>query len=149
MLPFHTFFLLCPTAFCLLLNVQFSLSFVCPDFLLHVQEMEKVFGFPFFLESLVHDVGEPQFISMTRLPMTALCFLLYSFPGYPVSGPSTTCQEDSCANLGICIQQWEGFTCDCSMTSYSGNQCNDREYQRFLIEISQGLRKHLVYGLII
>ncbi|XP_051776107.1 neurexin 3a isoform X7 [Erpetoichthys calabaricus] len=40
-------------------------------------------------------------------------------------GPSTTCQEDSCANSGICIQQWENFTCDCSMTSYSGNQCND------------------------
>ncbi|XP_048969306.1 neurexin 3 isoform X16 [Canis lupus dingo] len=40
-------------------------------------------------------------------------------------GPSTTCQEDSCANQGVCMQQWEGFTCDCSMTSYSGNQCND------------------------
>ncbi|XP_058843754.1 neurexin-3 isoform X16 [Acipenser ruthenus] len=40
-------------------------------------------------------------------------------------GPSTTCQEDSCANMGICIQQWENFTCDCSMTSYAGNQCND------------------------
>ncbi|KAM7156801.1 neurexin 3 isoform 4-T4 [Molossus nigricans] len=40
-------------------------------------------------------------------------------------GPSTTCQEDSCANKGVCMQQWEGFTCDCSMTSYSGNQCND------------------------
>ncbi|XP_053101180.1 neurexin 3 isoform X18 [Hemicordylus capensis] len=42
-----------------------------------------------------------------------------------LQGPSTTCQEDSCANQGICIQQWEGFTCDCTMTSYSGNQCND------------------------
>ncbi|XP_051776108.1 neurexin 3a isoform X8 [Erpetoichthys calabaricus] len=42
-----------------------------------------------------------------------------------LQGPSTTCQEDSCANSGICIQQWENFTCDCSMTSYSGNQCND------------------------
>ncbi|XP_010643910.1 neurexin 3 isoform X10 [Fukomys damarensis] len=40
-------------------------------------------------------------------------------------GPSTTCQEDSCGNQGVCMQQWEGFTCDCSMTSYSGNQCND------------------------
>ncbi|XP_072895427.1 neurexin 3a isoform X18 [Hemitrygon akajei] len=40
-------------------------------------------------------------------------------------GPSTTCQEDSCTNYGICIQQWEGYTCDCSMTSYSGSQCND------------------------
>uniref|UniRef100_A0A4W4GMA6 Neurexin 3b n=1 Tax=Electrophorus electricus TaxID=8005 RepID=A0A4W4GMA6_ELEEL len=40
-------------------------------------------------------------------------------------GPSTTCQEDSCANYGVCIQQWENFTCDCSMTSYSGTTCND------------------------
>uniref|UniRef100_UPI003EBE1775 neurexin 3b isoform 31 precursor n=1 Tax=Danio rerio TaxID=7955 RepID=UPI003EBE1775 len=42
-----------------------------------------------------------------------------------LQGPSTTCQEDSCANMGVCIQQWENFTCDCSMTSYSGTQCND------------------------
>ncbi|MBZ3880431.1 Neurexin-3 [Sciurus carolinensis] len=48
-------------------------------------------------------------------------------------GPSTTCQEDSCANQGVCMQQWEGFTCDCSMTSYSGNQCNDRECNLFLL----------------
>ncbi|XP_074541056.1 neurexin 3b isoform X11 [Halichoeres trimaculatus] len=40
-------------------------------------------------------------------------------------GPSTTCQEDSCANMGVCIQQWENFTCDCSMTSYTGSHCND------------------------
>lgn len=45
------------------------------------------------------------------------------------TGPSTTCQEDSCANMGICIQQWENYTCDCSMTSYTGTQCNDREFQ--------------------
>uniref|UniRef100_A0A672IYC7 Neurexin 3b n=1 Tax=Salarias fasciatus TaxID=181472 RepID=A0A672IYC7_SALFA len=43
-------------------------------------------------------------------------------------GPSTTCQEDSCANMGVCIQQWENFTCDCSMTSYTGTHCNDREF---------------------
>ncbi|XP_067097169.1 LOW QUALITY PROTEIN: neurexin-3b-like [Osmerus mordax] len=40
-------------------------------------------------------------------------------------GPSTTCQEDSCANMGVCIQLWENFTCDCTMTSYTGTQCND------------------------
>ncbi|XP_061563167.1 neurexin-3b-like isoform X7 [Cololabis saira] len=40
-------------------------------------------------------------------------------------GPSTTCQEDSCANMGVCIQQWENFTCDCSLTSYTGTHCND------------------------
>ncbi|XP_058262254.1 neurexin 1a isoform X5 [Hemibagrus wyckioides] len=40
-------------------------------------------------------------------------------------GPSTTCQEDSCSNQGVCLQQWEGFTCDCSMTSFGGPLCND------------------------
>ncbi|XP_045580915.1 neurexin-1a isoform X11 [Salmo salar] len=40
-------------------------------------------------------------------------------------GPSTTCQEDSCANQGVCLQQWEGFNCDCSMTSFGGPLCND------------------------
>ncbi|XP_028323528.1 neurexin-1a-like isoform X23 [Gouania willdenowi] len=40
-------------------------------------------------------------------------------------GPSTTCQEDSCANQGVCLQQWEGFSCDCSMTTYGGPLCND------------------------
>ncbi|XP_030012404.1 neurexin-1a isoform X11 [Sphaeramia orbicularis] len=40
-------------------------------------------------------------------------------------GPSTTCQEDSCANQGVCLQQWEGFSCDCSMTTFGGPLCND------------------------
>ncbi|KAM7408913.1 hypothetical protein PAMA_002570 [Pampus argenteus] len=40
-------------------------------------------------------------------------------------GPSTTCQEDSCANQGVCLQQWEGFSCDCSMTTFGGLLCND------------------------
>ncbi|EPY81477.1 hypothetical protein CB1_000736018 [Camelus ferus] len=53
-------------------------------------------------------------------------------------GPSTTCQEDSCANQGVCMQQWEGFTCDCSMTSYSGNQCNDRD-----VPVSKPVCQHL------
>ncbi|XP_023821624.1 neurexin-2 isoform X6 [Oryzias latipes] len=40
-------------------------------------------------------------------------------------GPSTTCTEESCYHQGVCLQQWEGFTCDCSMTSYGGAFCND------------------------
>ncbi|XP_063294610.1 neurexin-2-beta isoform X19 [Pelobates fuscus] len=40
-------------------------------------------------------------------------------------GPSTTCSEESCGNLGVCLQQWDGFTCDCTMTSYGGPVCND------------------------
>lgn len=45
-------------------------------------------------------------------------------------GPSTTCTEESCANQGVCLQQWDGFTCDCTMTSYGGPVCNDRECQQ-------------------
>ncbi|KAM4565125.1 neurexin-2-beta isoform 11-T13 [Fundulus diaphanus] len=40
-------------------------------------------------------------------------------------GPSTTCTEESCYHQGVCLQQWEGFTCDCTMTSYGGSFCND------------------------
>ncbi|MCJ8737211.1 hypothetical protein PDJAM_G00021430 [Pangasius djambal] len=27
--------------------------------------------------------------------------------------------------MGVCIQQWENYTCDCSMTSFTGMHCND------------------------
>uniref|UniRef100_A0A3B3TG73 Neurexin 1b n=1 Tax=Poecilia latipinna TaxID=48699 RepID=A0A3B3TG73_9TELE len=47
-------------------------------------------------------------------------------------GPSTTCQEDSCANQGVCLQQWEGFSCDCSMTTFGGPLCNDGKLLAFL-----------------
>ncbi|XP_024910283.1 neurexin-2-beta isoform X5 [Cynoglossus semilaevis] len=40
-------------------------------------------------------------------------------------GPSTACAEESCYHQGVCLQQWEGFTCDCTMTSYGGAFCND------------------------
>uniref|UniRef100_A0A9J8DCQ0 Neurexin 2 n=1 Tax=Cyprinus carpio carpio TaxID=630221 RepID=A0A9J8DCQ0_CYPCA len=40
-------------------------------------------------------------------------------------GPSTTCTEDSCHHQGVCLQQWEGFSCDCTMTSYGGSHCSD------------------------
>lgn len=52
----------------------------------------------------------------------------FSFLLFP--GPSTTCTEESCANQGVCLQQWDGFTCDCTMTSYGGPVCNDRECQQ-------------------
>ncbi|KAG7265384.1 hypothetical protein CRUP_025830 [Coryphaenoides rupestris] len=43
-------------------------------------------------------------------------------------GPSTTCTEDSCLHQGVCLQLWEGFFCDCTMTTYGGPFCSDREY---------------------
>uniref|UniRef100_A0A8C7RYF8 Neurexin 2 n=1 Tax=Oncorhynchus mykiss TaxID=8022 RepID=A0A8C7RYF8_ONCMY len=39
--------------------------------------------------------------------------------------PSSTCTEDSCHHQGVCLQQWEGFSCDCTMTSYGGAFCSD------------------------
>uniref|UniRef100_A0A671PZ17 Neurexin-2-like n=1 Tax=Sinocyclocheilus anshuiensis TaxID=1608454 RepID=A0A671PZ17_9TELE len=41
------------------------------------------------------------------------------------AGPGTTCTEDSCSNQGVCLQQWEGFTCDCTMTTNGGPLCSD------------------------
>ncbi|XP_030637009.1 neurexin-2-beta [Chanos chanos] len=41
------------------------------------------------------------------------------------AGPGTTCTEDSCSNQGVCLQQWEGFSCDCTMTTYGGPLCSD------------------------
>ncbi|KAI3373631.1 hypothetical protein L3Q82_022229 [Scortum barcoo] len=41
-------------------------------------------------------------------------------------GPSTTCTEDSCHHQGVCLQLWEGFSCDCTMTTYGGPFCSDR-----------------------
>ncbi|XP_043272551.1 neurexin-3 isoform X2 [Venturia canescens] len=39
--------------------------------------------------------------------------------------PGKKCTHDICANHGTCIQQWNSFTCDCDMTSFSGPTCND------------------------
>uniref|UniRef100_A0A7N9AUB1 Neurexin 2a n=1 Tax=Mastacembelus armatus TaxID=205130 RepID=A0A7N9AUB1_9TELE len=40
-------------------------------------------------------------------------------------GPSTTCTEDSCHHQGVCLQLWEGFSCDCTMTTFGGPFCSD------------------------
>ncbi|XP_048094018.1 neurexin 2a isoform X11 [Alosa alosa] len=41
------------------------------------------------------------------------------------AGPGTTCTEESCSNQGVCLQQWEGFSCDCTMTTFGGAYCSD------------------------
>ncbi|KAM6289121.1 LOW QUALITY PROTEIN: neurexin-2-like, partial [Aegotheles albertisi] len=40
-------------------------------------------------------------------------------------GPSRTCSEESCGNGGVCLQQWDGFSCDCSMTAHGGQGCSE------------------------
>lgn len=70
-----------------------------------------------------------------------MCSFLLLLPG-----PSTTCTEESCANQGVCLQQWDGFTCDCTMTSYGGPVCNDRECQGGLGLLGAGPRPFLTLG---
>lgn len=41
--------------------------------------------------------------------------------------PAPPASKSLCANQGVCLQQWDGFTCDSTMTSYGGPICNDRE----------------------
>lgn len=39
--------------------------------------------------------------------------------------PGKKCTHDVCANHGTCVQQWNSYTCDCDMTSFSGPHCSD------------------------
>lgn len=40
-------------------------------------------------------------------------------------GPSNNCHQYACLNEGRCVQQWNSYTCDCDMTSYTGPMCTD------------------------
>jgi len=38
--------------------------------------------------------------------------------------PSNECEQGwVCENGGLCIQQWNTFTCQCDMTSFTGPTC--------------------------
>ncbi|XP_014473358.1 PREDICTED: neurexin-1 isoform X1 [Dinoponera quadriceps] len=39
--------------------------------------------------------------------------------------PGKKCTHDLCANHGTCVQQWNSYTCDCDMTSFTGPTCSD------------------------
>ncbi|KAK7071823.1 Neurexin-2 [Halocaridina rubra] len=40
-------------------------------------------------------------------------------------GPSTKCHRNACANGGTCVQQWNSYSCNCDMTSFTGPTCSD------------------------
>ncbi|KAF7284423.1 hypothetical protein GWI33_022206 [Rhynchophorus ferrugineus] len=40
-------------------------------------------------------------------------------------GQSAKCSHNVCANAGICVQQWNSYTCDCDLTSFTGPTCSD------------------------
>ncbi|XP_076366546.1 neurexin 1-like [Tachypleus tridentatus] len=41
------------------------------------------------------------------------------------AGADTKCSNSACANKGVCVQLWNGYTCDCDMTSFTGPTCSD------------------------
>ncbi|XP_069165959.1 neurexin 1 isoform X1 [Procambarus clarkii] len=45
------------------------------------------------------------------------------YPG--CEGPSTKCHRNACANGGTCVQQWNSYSCNCDMTSFTGPTCSD------------------------
>uniref|UniRef100_A0A5S6PHR6 Uncharacterized protein n=1 Tax=Brugia malayi TaxID=6279 RepID=A0A5S6PHR6_BRUMA len=40
-------------------------------------------------------------------------------------GPYTRCSPKVCLNRGKCIQKWNSTKCDCSMTTYAGERCDN------------------------
>ncbi|KAK6109180.1 Laminin G domain family protein [Brugia pahangi] len=40
-------------------------------------------------------------------------------------GPHTRCSPKICLNRGKCIQKWNSTKCDCSMTTYAGERCDN------------------------
>ena len=42
-----------------------------------------------------------------------------------VVGPASECTIRSCDNGGLCVQEWNLFTCDCDMTSFTGQTCTE------------------------
>ncbi|PWA22673.1 hypothetical protein CCH79_00001899 [Gambusia affinis] len=64
-------------------------------------------------------------------------------------GPSTTCTEDSCHHQGVCLQLWEGFSCDCTMTTYGGPFCSDRGFIHNYSYVPDGIIQDRGFDLIL
>lgn len=54
-----------------------------------------------------------------------LLLTLYSFI---FTAPENKCGDSTCKNYGICIPHSTMVTCDCEMTSFVGNQCDQRKF---------------------
>lgn len=62
---------------------------------------------------------EKHFIEVNELLISS--FLIF------LSGDKTKCRPDVCSNKGVCVQQWNTFTCDCDLTSFTGPNCLNGE----------------------
>ena len=53
-----------------------------------------------------------------------------------VTAPIQLCRSDSCSNGGKCVQNWNEFICDCSLTAFVGKRCRKRKYIHLIDVIS-------------
>lgn len=79
-------------------------------------------GFEGCLASLDLSGESPDLISDAVIPSSSV---ESGCDAYANLHPGKKCTHDICANHGTCVQQWNSFTCDCDMTSFSGPTCAD------------------------
>ncbi|XP_023315874.1 neurexin-1 isoform X2 [Trichogramma pretiosum] len=79
-------------------------------------------GFEGCLASLDLSGESPDLISDAVVPSS---LVESGCDAYANLHPGKKCNHDMCANHGTCVQQWNSFTCDCDMTSFSGPTCTD------------------------
>lgn len=79
-------------------------------------------GFEGCLASLDLSGESPDLISDAVVPSS---LVENGCDAYANLHPGKKCTHDMCANHGTCVQQWNSYTCDCDMTSFSGPSCSD------------------------
>jgi neurexin len=79
-------------------------------------------GFEGCLASLDLSGESPDLISDAVVPSS---LVESGCDAYANLHPGKKCTHDLCANHGTCVQQWNSYTCDCDMTSFSGPTCAD------------------------
>ncbi|XP_031785413.1 neurexin-1 isoform X3 [Nasonia vitripennis] len=79
-------------------------------------------GFEGCLASLDLSGESPDLISDAVVPSS---LVESGCDAYANLHPGKKCTHDMCANHGTCVQQWNSYTCDCDMTSFSGPTCSD------------------------
>ncbi|XP_043199961.1 neurexin-1-like isoform X3 [Amphibalanus amphitrite] len=80
-------------------------------------EIQSHFGYKGCLASLTLGGETPDLVRHPIIPSTSVVA--------GCVGPDSFCSPDSCKNGGICKQEWNSFTCDCTLTSFVGLRCTE------------------------
>ncbi|XP_037079238.1 neurexin-1a-like [Pollicipes pollicipes] len=81
-------------------------------------KIQSRFGYKGCLASLLVGGGEtPDLVRYPVIPSSSVVA--------GCVGPDSRCSPESCRNGGICKQDWNSYTCDCTLTSFVGSRCTD------------------------